>query len=94
MFARAFSARGRDVIYPVDRDLVLTAIRAIKGGDIAAALPILEAAAGELAQAGARVAVIGCSEFSIVAEHLSHAPLALIDSLDVLVDACVTGASD
>lgn len=93
VFARAFAGYGREVLYPADRGAILAAIRAIKGGDIASALPIIAAAARELAGKGAPVAVIGCSEFSIVAPQLGDAPLALIDSLDVLVTACVEGAT-
>lgn len=89
IFARTFSDLGREVIYPANRDRVLWAIQAIKGRRFEAALPILEEAATELADAGAPVAVVGCSEFSIVAPQVVGSPLALIDSLDVLVDACV-----
>mgnify|MGYP003123312345 CR=1 FL=1 len=93
VFARAFADLGREVLYPGDRARILSAIRAIKAGRIEAALPILSDAATELAGAGAPVAVIGCSEFSIVAPRLTGAPLALVDSLNVLVDACVTHAT-
>lgn len=93
VFARAFAVLGREVMYPADRQRVLSAIRAIKGGQVDAALPILKEAAAELAAAGAPVAVIGCSEFSIVAPRLTAAPLVLVDSLDVLVNACVTHAA-
>ncbi|MGI3169094.1 aspartate/glutamate racemase family protein [Pseudooceanicola sp. C21-150M6] len=93
IFAKAFAALGRDIVYPADRDRVLSAIRAIKAGRIDTALPILEEAADEIATSGAPVAVVGCSEFSIVAPQLTGGPLALIDSLDVLVDACVAYAT-
>ncbi|SDN65799.1 aspartate racemase [Lutimaribacter pacificus] len=93
IFARAFADLGREVIYPADRGRILSAIRAIKGGQADRALPILNEAAAELADGGARVAVIGCSEFSIVAPRLTDPPLALIDSLDVLVAACVASAT-
>ena len=89
VFARAFEALGREVIYPADRDGLLGAIRAIKSGRAGDALPVLRAAMVELAADGAQVAVIGCSEFSIVAPRLADSPLALVDSLDVLVAACV-----
>lgn len=89
VFARAFEALGREVIYPADRDGILGAIRAIKSGRAGDALPVLQAAMVELAGRGAQVAVIGCSEFSIVAPQLADSPLALVDSLDVLVGACV-----
>ncbi|WP_121066533.1 aspartate/glutamate racemase family protein [Chachezhania antarctica] len=93
VFAKAFASLGRDAIYPADRDRTLSAIRAIKGGDTDRALPILRAALAELADAGVGVAVIGCSEFSIAAPRLTDAPLPLVDSLDVLVDACVAAAT-
>ncbi|WP_163851923.1 aspartate/glutamate racemase family protein [Pseudooceanicola aestuarii] len=93
IFATAFAAHGREVIYPADRDAILTAIRAVKAGRAAEAMPRLTQAAAELARQGASVAVIGCSEFSIVAPQLTTPPLALIDSLDVLVGACIARAT-
>lgn len=88
VFASAFSGHGRDVIYPDDRDAMLTAIRAIKAGREEEALPVLRAAAAELASHGAAAAVIGCSEFSLLASRIGDA-LPLTDSLDVLTKACV-----
>ncbi|MAC78329.1 MAG: aspartate racemase [Rhodobacteraceae bacterium] len=93
VFADAFAGLGRKVIFPADRGRILSAIRAIKAGRADDALPILHDARAELAEAGACVAVLGCSEFSIVAGRLDGAPLALIDSLDVLVQACVAHAA-
>lgn len=93
IFADAFNAFGREVIYPADSDRLLLAIRAIKARNNNFALPILEDAAIELSKAGAPVAVVGCSEFSIIAPQFTHAPLALVDSLDVLVEACISYAS-
>lgn len=93
VFAQALAAHGRDVVYPADRARILSAIRTLKAGQSELALPILREAAAELSSAGARVAVIGCSEFSIIAPQLSRAQLALIDSLDVLVEACVAEAA-
>lgn len=89
IFERAFRRHDCEVAYPEDRQSILAAICTIKAGREEDAVPILRAAALELAAAGSQVAVIGCSEFSIVAPLLDDVPLTLVDSLDVLVEACV-----
>lgn len=88
IFAEAFAARGRAVLYPADRAAMLAAIRAVKAGRMDEARPVLAAAAGELAAAGAAVLVVGCSEFSLLSRTLA-APVPVIDTLDVLAEAVV-----
>lgn len=88
IFARAFAAHQREVIYPENRDTMLGAIRAMKAGRIDEALPVLCAACDELADRGAAAGIIGCSEFSMLSRRLDVA-LPLTDSLDVLTAACV-----
>ncbi|WP_226583322.1 cysteate racemase [Acuticoccus sediminis] len=89
IFADACGTRG--VIYPADRDAMLSAIRAVKSGRRDAARPVLDAAAAELAAAGAAVLVVGCSEFSLLSREIC-APVPLVDSLDSLTEACVAFA--
>lgn len=91
VYARAFADRGRAVIYPEDRDAMLAAIRAVKAGREAEALPALEAAAADLGARGAAAGVIACSEFSLLAARMGG-PLPITDSLDILADACVAFA--
>ena len=55
----------------------------------AEALPVLQAAAAELAGRGATAAILGCSEFSILGPKMGPQPVALVDSVDVLAGACV-----
>ena len=89
IFAEALARHGREVIYPHDRQAMLDAIRAIKAGREAEALPVLQAAAAELAGRGATAAILGCSEFSILGPKFGPQPVALVDSVDVLAGACV-----
>ena len=94
IFAEAFAATGRGVLYPADEAAMLAAIRAVKAGDTEAARPVLTAAAAELGAAGAGVLVVGCSEFSLLSRALMEdrtgkgGPL-VVDTLDVLAAACV-----
>ncbi|WP_108659170.1 aspartate/glutamate racemase family protein [Acuticoccus kandeliae] len=92
IFDRAFAAAGIDVVYPPDRDALLGAIRAIKRGDQgAAATAPLRAAYAGLAEQGAGVAIVACSEFSLVADTLAG-PLPVIDTVTILAEACVAAA--
>lgn len=88
IFAQDFAPRGRSMLYPGDREAMLSAIRAVKAGAPDAARPVLDAAARELADAGAAVLVVGCSEFSLLSREIA-ATVPLVDSLDVLAEACV-----
>ncbi|UOM37353.1 aspartate/glutamate racemase family protein [Acuticoccus sp. I52.16.1] len=88
IFAAAFAARGREVIHPADEAAMLGAIRAVKAGQGERARPVLEAAAAELAGAGAAVLIVGCSEFSLLSRGLA-ATVPVIDTLDVLAVAAV-----
>lgn len=91
IFADAFAERGRTVLYPEDRAAMLGAIRAVKSGRADEARPVLDAAATELVAAGAAVIVVGCSEFSLLSREMS-ATVPVIDTLDVLAEACVAFA--
>ena len=99
IFTNAFAAPAtgpaRRVLHPADRGRMLAAIRAVKAGDMENARPVLTDAAAELAAAGARVLVVGCSEFSLLSRPLAAAApegVTVVDTLDVLADACVSFA--
>lgn len=92
VFATSLARHGRAVLYPDNRDAMLGAIRAIKAGHEDEALPVLQAAVAELADGGASSAILGCSEFSILAPRLGTPRLSLTDSMDVLAAACVSFA--
>ncbi|MGR3433939.1 MAG: aspartate/glutamate racemase family protein [Shimia sp.] len=77
-----------ETLWPEDEDAMLTAIRAVKRGDPTAARAPLAAAAEELQAKGAETLLIACSEFSTIAEAVPDA----LDTLDVLVEACVAFA--
>lgn len=83
------AAYGASLIYPEDEETLLALIRAVKAGRFGdAELAQLNSAASRLIDAGADVLVLGCTEFSLVAERLAvTAPV--IDSLQVLCEEIV-----
>ncbi len=89
VFDDAFARRGLTILHPRDEAELLRAIRAIKrsgAGDEPRA--ILAAAAAELVERGADALVVGCSEFSLVADAAgSDRPV--LDTIDVLADAAI-----
>lgn len=87
LFRKAFASLGLEVVHPGDPADVLDAIRAIKAqGPQANARAALRRAADDCARRGASCLLIGCSEFSLIADALDGS-LPALDSLDVLVDS-------
>ena len=94
IFDRAFAGHGISTLYPADDDRLLAAICALKvDGTDASAVQTLAEAATELTGKGADVLVIACSEFSIIADTVK-APVAIVDTIDVLAKAAIDFASD
>jgi len=92
LFDRAFGALGVETLYPDDESRILAAIRAIKKSSAAPeARTILREAARELTAKGAQCLIVGCSEFSVIADAIA-ADYPVVDSLDVLADAVVAFA--
>ena len=87
LFDAPLAARKLVSIYPSDEDALLTAIRRIKAGD-AGPQPrrALAAASEEVLRQGARVQMIACTEFSLIADAAAKGSDAF-DTLDVLVGA-------
>jgi len=86
VFDRAFAGSGLSLLWPSDEAALLTAIRSIKaGGPPDASRAALRAASGELLRGGARVQLIACTEFSLIAEPTVTDALPL-DTLDLLVE--------
>lgn len=93
VFDRALSETGAIPVWLADDAPLLHAIRIIKAnGATVEARNILRAASEELLANGANTQLIGCSEFSLIAEATS-AEARVIDTLDVLVDAVVAFAT-
>ncbi|WP_199533350.1 aspartate/glutamate racemase family protein [Rhodovulum sp. 12E13] len=93
LFERAFAAHGLEAVWPDDEAGVLASIRAIKaGGASEAAAAGLRAASERLAEAGARVQLVACTEFSL-AMHLLPGNVDARDTLDALVAAIVAHAT-
>lgn len=85
VFDRAFAGTGTAILWPGDEAAMLDAIRAIKAGaDHAAPRAALRDASAALLARGARVQMIACTEFSLIAEPTAAGALPL-DTLDVLV---------
>ncbi len=91
LFETALAARGLSARYPADEAALLAAIRSIKSGDPNdAARAALAAASAELAGRGARVQMIACTEFSLIADTVVGPTV--FDTLDTLVAAIVSFA--
>ena len=88
VYAREFAEQGLQGVLPRRQDELMTLIRGVKRGDSGAT------AAKRLAEIGAElsesceIALIACSELSLISTHLASRPRVL-DSLDVLADAVV-----
>lgn len=95
VFDAALDKVGATPVWPEDDAPLLHAVRIIKAnGATLEAREALRAASEDLLAAGAEAQVIGCSEFSLIAEATS-ADAHVIDTLDVLVSAVLafsTGA--
>lgn len=93
VFDNAFARHGIETIYPHDEARMLEAIRAIKRSAADGnARKIVHDAAVELAQRGAAVNIVACSEFSLITDSLP-AGRDYIDTIDVLADAVVAFAT-
>jgi aspartate racemase len=87
LFDAALARHGAEAIYPTDQNAMLAAIRDIKHqGRAQSAMDTLAGASRELANEGARVQLVACSEFSIVSDTLAD-EFGAIDTLDVLIAA-------
>ena len=87
LFDEALAPFSKKTLWPSDDDKMLDAIQLIKKqGPAESAKRILQAASNELADAGAMVQLIACSEFSLFTTENIRAPgVELIDTIDVLV---------
>ena len=93
LYSKAFVPRGIAVVAPSPEDQaeVTRLIAAVKAGEPAGALrPRLRRVVAGLKAQGARAAIIGCTEISLL--HDPESPLPAIDALDCLVDATVRAA--
>jgi aspartate racemase len=87
LFEARMAAAGLEPLYPEDEAALLSAIRRIKaGGADEAARAVLGAASAFLLARGARVQMIACTEFSLIADAVAGGAVAF-DTLDVLVEA-------
>ncbi len=85
VFDRACAGAGPTLLWPPDEAALREAIAAIKaGGNHDAPRATLRAASEELAQRGARVQLIACTEFSLVPDPTAPNVIPL-DTLDILV---------
>jgi aspartate racemase len=85
LFDRAFAGTGVTPLWPTDEAPMLEAIRSIKAdGATDAAKLAVRAASADLLSRGAKVQLIACTEFSLIAEPTVTDAIPL-DTLDVLV---------
>ncbi len=87
LFEARMAAAGLEPLYPEDEPALLSAIRRIKAGAAdGTARAVLGAASAGLLARGARVQMIACTEFSLIADAVESDAVAF-DTLDVLVEA-------
>lgn len=93
LFDRAFAAAGLTPLYAQDEDAMLAAIRAIKaeGATDAARTTLVRQSAGLLSR-GARVQMVACTEFSLMADAVAP-ETTRFDTLDQLVDGIIAFAT-
>ncbi|MFK8080710.1 MAG: aspartate/glutamate racemase family protein [Granulosicoccus sp.] len=86
LFKNAFASHGLRVVHPDRTEQLLSAIRRIKSqGASRLDTETLLDAAQDCERQGATCLLVGCSEFSLIADTLSGC-LPVFDSLDVLVE--------
>ncbi|WP_347313394.1 aspartate/glutamate racemase family protein [Defluviimonas sp. SAOS-178_SWC] len=94
LFDAALARVGLKAVYPDDEAAMLAAIRSIKAeGASDAARVVLKGASAALLGNGARVQMIACTEFSLIAESVAQSAT-VFDTLDVLVSAIKDFAQD
>lgn len=87
LFEARMAAAGLEPLYPEDEAALLSAIRRIKAaGADGTARDVLGAVSAGLVARGARVQMIACTEFSLIADAVAEDAVAF-DTLDVLVEA-------
>ncbi len=92
LFDAPCATAGLTPIYAADEPAMLAAIRSIKSqGPNPAARDTLTAASAALLAQGARVQLIACTEFSLIAEAVAPGSKT-VDTLDVLVDGITSFA--
>lgn len=94
IFDQSFFAHDIQTIYPQDQDRMLATVRAIKtdSSDIGPRQTIAHAS-NELAQAGADILLVACSELSIIAGAIPD-KFSFIDTIDVLAESVVDFAAE
>ncbi|MFK7992948.1 MAG: aspartate/glutamate racemase family protein [Granulosicoccus sp.] len=93
LFKDAFVNHGLEVIYPDLSEPLLAAIRRIKSqGATDKDYEALQNAGQDCQQQGANCLLVGCSEFSLIADAVDGT-LPMIDSMDVLVREIVAFSS-
>lgn len=85
---------GLSIMHPRQPDALLEVIRAVKAKRVSAEnVACLNAAAQYLARAGADSIILGCTEFSLLADQV-EVDLPVFDSLQVLADDIVRRAKN
>ncbi|MGB1235250.1 MAG: aspartate/glutamate racemase family protein [Planktomarina sp.] len=93
VFEAAVRAFGIEVVWPANDDKMLSAIKSIKAnGPTPFARTILLEASHELADIGAGIHFVACSEFSIISDSVAPGMVS-VDTLDLLIDAMVSFAT-
>ena len=86
LFDKALAPFNKETLWPDDSNKMLQALELIKKEGLTETVKtIVQEASDELAEAGAAIQLIACSEFSLLSNALQNGPQRCIDTLDVLV---------
>jgi len=88
LYETALAKQDLQVVHPRRQDDLMEVIRTIKAGSVEPVRDRFSAIAGELASTGVDTLLVACTELSIVCDA-HQTGLAVVDSLDVLVDEIV-----
>jgi aspartate racemase len=88
VYAREFAEQGLEGVVPRRQDELMALIRGVKGGETGAVAEQRLAEIGAELKEHCEIALIACSELSLICTHLAG-NIRVLDSLDVLADAVV-----
>jgi aspartate racemase len=93
IYGSRLAGRGYSLILPGARqqeNLVMAGIRAVKAGRLSQAHGLLQSAAADLAAAGARAVILGCTEIPLALPQTDwRLDVARIDATEALAQACI-----
>ena len=96
IYGRRLAGRGYDLLLPGPRrqeELVMAGIRAVKAGRVPQARRLLRSAVADLAAAGAKAVILGCTEIPLALDRTDRrGEVVLVDATAALAEACIAAS--